>query len=87
MTVLYPRSIISPAHKLIILPIQKITSLVRTLNKGRACGSDTHVDLMILCHNTVISNQILATGIYPDTWKLANVTNIDKKGWQPAGEK
>ena len=42
--------------------------------------------MLIICDDTVtlplklIFNQMLATGIYPDTWKLTNVIPIHKKG-------
>ena len=65
----------------------EITSLIRSLDKGKAGGSDQISSHMILlCDDSItvplklIFDQILATGIYPDSWKLANVTPIYKKG-------
>ena len=62
-----------------------IISLIRQLN-AKATGSDgisTH--MLLLCDESVvlplkiIFSNILSTAIYPDTWKLANVTPIFKK--------
>ena len=65
----------------------EITSLIRSLNKGKACGPDgISAHMLLICGDTVtlplkiIFEQILSVGIYPDAWKVANVTPIFKKG-------
>ena len=39
-----------------------------------------HGQMLLLCDDSVIFRNILSTAIYPDIWKLANVTPIFKKG-------
>ena len=65
---------------------EEITSLIRSISKGKACGyDDISSHMLILWDNTVtlplklIFDQILATGIHPDIWKLANETPIHKR--------
>ena len=65
----------------------KILSLIRNLNPNKATGTDgISGQILLLCDNTVvlplklIFQNILVTSIYPDMWKLANVTRIYKKG-------
>ena len=65
----------------------EITSLIRNLNPDKATGSDgIYGQMLLLCDNSVvlplkiIFQNILMTSIYPDMWKLANVTPIFKKG-------
>ena len=71
------------------IPIENddIISLIRKLNPSKANGSDgISGQMLILCDETVtlplkiIFRNILSTGVYPDMWKLANVTPIFKKG-------
>ena len=61
--------------------------MIRSLNKVKACGPDNvSAQMLIMCDDTVtlplqiIFKQILATGIFPAAWKMANVTPIYKKG-------
>ena len=65
----------------------EILSLIRNLNPNKATGSDgISGQMLLLCEDSVILpleiifRNILATSIYPDAWKLANVTPILKKG-------
>ena len=71
------------------IPISEndIVSLICRLNPNKATGSDgISAQMLLLCGNTVaiplkiIFSNILYTGIYPNTWKLANVTPVHKKG-------
>ena len=64
----------------------EILSLIRNLNPNKAAGSDgISGQMLILCDNSVvlplqiIFKNILETSVYPDFWKLANVTPIFKK--------
>ena len=61
-----------------------IISLIRKLNPNKANGSDgISAQMLLLCDDSVIVplfNNILSTAIYPDMWKLPNVTPIFKKG-------
>ena len=57
------------------------------MNKGKACGPDgISAHMPLICGDSVtlplriIFEQILSVGIYPDAWKVANVTPIFKKG-------
>ena len=65
----------------------EIISLVRNLNPNKASGSDgVSGQMLILCDETVgkplkiIFENIILTSIYPDMWKVANVTPVYKKG-------
>ena len=65
----------------------EIVSLVRNLNPNKASGSDEiSGQMLLLCDDSVgtplkiIFENILLTSLYPDMWKLANVTPIFKKG-------
>ena len=66
----------------------EIISLVRNLNPNKASDSDgISGQMLILCDDTLtvpplkmIFENILITSLYPDSWKLANVTPIFKKG-------
>ena len=65
----------------------EIISLIRNINPNKATGSDgISGQMLLLCDDSVILplkiifRNILLTSIYPDTWKLANVTPIFKKG-------
>ena len=71
------------------MPIENndIISLIRKLNPTKANGSDGISGQMLLsCDDSVILplriifRNTLSTAIYPDIWKLANVTPIFKKG-------
>ena len=63
-----------------------IIPLIRKLNPNKATGSDgISAQMLLLCGKTVtlplkiLYSNILSTGIYPNIWKLANVTPIHKK--------
>jgi len=65
----------------------EIISLIRNINPNKATGSDgISGQMLLLCDQSVvlplqlIFEKILSTSIYPDIWKLANVTPIFKKG-------
>ena len=65
----------------------EIIALIRNINPNKATGSDgISGQMLLLCDDTVnlpvkiIFRNILLTPIYPDIWKLANVTPIFKKG-------
>ena len=66
---------------------EEILSLVRNLNPNKSTGSDgISGKMLLLCDDSVclphqiIFKNILSSSIYPDMWKLANVTPIFKKG-------
>ena len=63
-----------------------IIPLICKLNPKKATGSDgISAQMLLLCGETasrplqIIFSSILSTGIYPNVWKLANVTPIHKK--------
>ena len=63
----------------------EIISLIRKINPNKASGSDgISGQMLLLCDDSVILplqivfTNILSTSIYPDMWKLANVTPIFK---------
>ena len=65
----------------------EIISLIRKINPGKATGSDgISGQMLLLCDDSailplkIIFSNILSTSIYPDLWKIANVTPIFKKG-------
>ena len=65
----------------------EIISLIRTINPGKATGSGgISGQMLLLCDDSlilpfkIIFSNILPTSIYPDLWKIANVTPILKKG-------
>ena len=65
----------------------EIISLIRKINPGKATGSDgISGQMLLLCDDSVILpvkiifSNITSTSIYPDLWKVANVTPIFKKG-------
>ena len=67
-----------------------IVSLVRNLNPNKASSSDgISGQMLILCDDSVviplkmIFENILVTSLYPDSWKLANVTPIFKNNSRP----
>ena len=60
---------------------------MRKINPNKATGPDgISGQMLLLCDDSVsiplqiIYSNILSTSIYPDIWKLANVTPIFKKG-------
>ena len=64
-----------------------ILPLIRGLDKNKASGSDQiSARMLSLCDDSIILplklifENILATGVYPEKWKLADVTPIHKKG-------
>ena len=66
---------------------EEIVSLVRKINPNKATGpGGISGQMLLLCDDSVsiplqiIYSNILSTSIYPDIWKLANVTPIFKKG-------
>ena len=70
----------------VIIQHEEILSLIRNINPNKASGSDDISGHMLrLCDNSVvlplkiIFENILKSSIYPDSWKLANVTPIYKK--------
>ena len=71
----------------VIIENDEITSLIRKLNTDKAAGPDgISGQMLLLCDESVILplqiifRNILSTSIYPDIWKIANVTPIFKKG-------
>ena len=65
---------------------EEILSLMRNLNPNKSTGSDgISGKILLLCDDSVclplqiIFKNILSSSIYPDMWKLANVTPIFKK--------
>ena len=65
----------------------EIISLIRKINPSKATGSDgISGQMLLLCDDSailplkIIFSNILSTSIYPDLWKIANVTPIFKKG-------
>ena len=61
----------------------EIITLIRNINSKKATGSDgISGQMLLICDDSVslplkiIFRNILLTSIYPDTWKLANVTPI-----------
>ena len=63
-----------------------ILTLIRNLNPNKAVGADCISGQMLLfCDESVVPplkiifSNILHSGVYPDTWKLANVVPIHKK--------
>ncbi len=76
-------------HRLDIVPIDdaSILSLIRNLNANKAMGPDGMSARMLMIADAsvvlplkIIYSNILNSSIYPDQWKLANVTPIHKKG-------
>jgi len=70
----------------VIIQNDEILSLIRNINPNIASGSDGISGHMLrLCDDSVvlslkiIFDNILKTSVYPDSWKLANVTPIYKK--------
>ena len=66
---------------------EEIVSLIRNINPNKATGSGgISGQMLLLCDDSIgiplqiIFNNILTTSVYPDIWKIANVTPIFKKG-------
>ena len=66
---------------------EEIVLLVRKINPNKATGSDgISGKMLLLCDDSVgiplqiIFRNILSASLYPDIWKLANVTPVFKKG-------
>ena len=71
----------------IVICDDEILSLIRNLNTAKAFGPDNiSAKMLQICDNSIvlpislIYNNIITTGIYPDLWKLANVIPVHKKG-------
>ena len=69
------------------IDVGEIILLLRKINPNKATGSDgISGQMLLICDDSIvlplqiIFNNILSTSIYPDTWKIANVTPIFKKG-------
>ena len=69
------------------IELQEINLLLRNINSKKVSGSDEiSGQMLLLCGDSIgvplhiIFNNILTTSVYPDTWKIANVTPIFKKG-------
>ena len=65
---------------------QSILTLINALNVNIAYGTDQiSVQMIKLCGNSIllplqiIFTNIIAKGIFPDQWKIANVTPVHKK--------
>ena len=65
---------------------ESILNLINDLNANKAHGTDQiSVQMIKLCGNSIclplsiIYNNIIDKGIFPDQWKMANVTPIHKK--------
>ena len=70
----------------VIIRNDEILSLIRNINPNKASGSDDISGHMLrLCDDSIvlplkiIYENILKSSVYPDIWKLANVTPIHKK--------
>ena len=66
---------------------EEIILLIRKLNPNKASGSDgISGHMLLICDDSIsiplriIYNNILSTSLYPNTWKIANVTPVFKKG-------
>ena len=63
-----------------------ILSMINELNVNKAYGADEiSVQMIKLCGNSlclplhIIFNNIIDKGVFPNTWKMANVTPVHKK--------
>ena len=63
-----------------------ILTLINALNVNKAYGADQiSVQMIKLCGNSIllplqiIFTNIIAKGIFPDQWKMTNVTPVHKK--------
>ena len=66
---------------------QEILSLIRGINAAKSSGPDEISGrMLLLCDSSIVHplklifENKLSTGIYPEIWKLANVTPFHKKG-------
>ena len=73
---------------------QSILTLINALNVNKAYGADQiSVQMIKLCGNSIllplqiIFTNIIAKGIFPDQWKMANVTPVHKKEKNPDHQK
>ena len=92
-TLILNDSVLPPFHfvtekRINDIPIRydEILKLIRNLNPNKATGSDgISGHMLLLCDDSIvlplklIFQNILDKSIYPDAWKLANVTPIHKK--------
>ena len=65
----------------------EVQDIIKTLDINKACGSDSisHRMLKNTCLSiskplSILFNRSISEGIYPDIWKIANVTPLFKKG-------
>ena len=65
---------------------EDIIKIIQSLNPNKSQGPDNiSIRMLQLCGNTIviplkiIFDNIIQTGVYPDSWKRANVTPIHKK--------
>ena len=70
----------------ILISEDEIITLIRSLNIQKANGPDEiSAHMLLICDDTIVTplkiifENIIATGIYPDLWKSANITPIHKK--------
>ena len=70
----------------ILVSDSDILSLIRNLNPKKANGPDgISCQMLLLCDNSVvlplkiIFENIISSSVYPDSWKIANLTPIHKK--------
>ena len=81
-----PYDVQSQLHSLVITP-EEVQTVLKSLHVGKAAGPDgiSNRVLRELCNELSIPlcrlfNCSLQTGVFPDNWKLSNVTPIDKGG-------
>ena len=70
----------------ILINNDAILQIIRGLNPGKASGPDGISSRMLIISDQsvvlplkIIFTNAIANGLYPDIWKLANVTPIHKK--------
>ena len=81
-----PHSVHSQLSSLIVTP-EEVKSVLKSLPVGKAAGPDGISNRVLRELSVELSNPFcslfncsLQTGVFPDTWKLSNVTPIDKGG-------
>ena len=81
-----PYDVQSQLHSLVITP-EEVQTVLKSLHVGKAADPDgiSNRVLRELCNELSIPfcrlfNCSLQTGVFPDNWKLSNVTPIDKGG-------